>query len=161
MTQTSNQFSIREASLEDLEQITELFRETVLQINSKDYSDKQVQTWASRADNTNKWRDRIRHQYFIVAEQEGQIIGFGSITKEAYLDTIFVHKDHQHEGVGTEILHQLLEHARNSGKAEIYTEASLTARPFLEKHGFRTKKPQQKVRDGVVFVNFAMIKALE
>jgi len=147
--------------MDDMEQITNLFRETILHINSKDYSDLQVQKWASRADNSNKWRDRIRHQYFLVAEKDDQIIGFGSINKEAYLDTLFVHKDYQKEGVGSAILQVLLAHTRNTGKPEVYTEASLTARPFLEKHGFRTKRPQQKVRDGVVFVNFAMIKALQ
>ncbi len=147
--------------MDDMEQITDVFRETILHINSKDYSDVQVQKWASRADNTNKWRDRIRHQYFIVAEKKEQIIGFGSINKEAYLDTLFVHKDYQKEGIGSAILHELLDEARNTGKFEVYTEASLTARPFLQKHGFRTKRPQQKVRDGVVFVNFAMIKALQ
>lgn len=147
--------------MDDLDQITHLFRETILHINSKDYSELQVQKWASRADNINKWRDRIRHQYFVLAEKKDQIIGFGSINSDAYLDTLFVHKDYQKEGVGSAILQELLDHARNTGKPEVYTEASLTARPFLEKHGFRTKRPQQKVRDGVVFVNFAMIKALQ
>lgn len=161
MTQTSNSFNLREASLDDMDQITTLFKETILHINSKDYSEKQVQTWASRAENTNKWRDRIRHQYFVVAVSGDQIIGFGSINQDAYLDTIFVHKDHQHEGVGTALLQKMLEYAQSNGKAEVYTEASLTARAFLEKHGFRTQKPQQKFRDGVVFVNFAMVKALE
>jgi len=71
-----------------------------------------------------------------------------------------VHKDHQKEGIGSAILEKLLANAKENGKTEAFTEASLTARPFLEKHSFRTNRPQQKVRDGVVFVNFAMIRAL-
>jgi putative acetyltransferase len=153
-------FTIRKATHDDLDRITELFRETILHINSKDYSEKQVNTWASRADKLPKWHDRIRHQYFILAEREGTLLGFGSITSEAYLDTIFVHKDHQKEGIGSAILEKLLANAKENGKTEVFTEASLTARPFLEKHSFRTNRPQQKVRDGVVFVNFAMIRAL-
>lgn len=149
---------IRTATLEDQDKITKLFRETILQINSKDYSDEQVETWAARADHTSKWRDRIRHQYFIIAEREGEILGFGSINRDGYLDTIFVHKDHQHEGVGTALLDKLLVYSREQGRSEVFTEASLTARPFMEKHGFRTQKPQQKVIDGVVFVNFSMVK---
>jgi len=156
----ADKMHIRTATPEDQDKITKLFRDTVLQINSKDYSEKQVQTWAARAEDTNKWRDRIRHQYFIIAEKKGEILGFGSINRDGYLDTIFVHKDHQHEGVGTALLDKLLAYASEQGRSEVFTEASLTARPFLEKQGFRTKRPQQKVRDGVVFVNFAMIKTL-
>ena len=155
------QIKIRTATMDDLESVTSLFRETILRINSKDYSEKQVETWASRAEYTNKWRDRIRHQYFILAEKGQELLGFGSINRDGYLDTIFVHKDHQHEGVGALLLNKLLDNAREEGKTQVITEASLTARPFLEKHGFRTQRPQQKVLDGVVFVNFAMVRALD
>lgn len=157
----ADNMQIRTAKLEDQDKITSLFRETVLQINSKDYSETQVQTWASRAEHTNKWRDRIRHQYFIIAERGEEMLGFGSINRDGYLDTLFVSKDHQQEGIGTALLDRLLAYAREEGKSEVFTEASLTARPFLEKQGFRTKRPQQKVRDGVVFVNFAMVKAVD
>ena len=155
----SNSYQIRIATMDDLDQITQLFRETVLHINSKDYSDKQVETWASRSENLNKWRDRIRHQYFVIAVEGQDILGFASVTNEGYLDTIFVHKDHQGEGIGTKLLDKVLSFVEEKGKSEVFTEASLTARPFLEKHGFRTNRPQQKVRDGVVFVNFGMIKS--
>jgi len=157
----SPDLNIRRATLEDLNSITTLFRETILHINSKDYRPEQVQTWAAGAENLPKWQDRIRYQHFLLAERGDKLRGFASVTSDAYLDTLYVHKDHQKEGVGTSLLQEVIKYAKERGRSEIYTDASLTARPFLEKHGFRTTRPQQKVRDGIVFVNYAMVYSIK
>jgi len=42
---------------------------------------------------------------------------------------------HQHHGAGTILLQEILSEADNAG-VEVYLEATDTARPFYEKHGF-------------------------
>ncbi|MFC6235817.1 GNAT family N-acetyltransferase, partial [Leucobacter soli] len=50
--------------------------------------------------------------------------------------------------------------ARTSGVAELYTDASITARPFFERRGFRVEREQRQVRSGAELVNFRMRKRL-
>ncbi|MDF9795690.1 putative acetyltransferase [Catalinimonas alkaloidigena] len=152
---------VRPATPDEQEVVTSLFRDTILNISTQDYSEKQVNAWAARYEKTHRWSDRIKHQYFIVAEHNKQVIGFGSATSDGYIDTLFVHKDHQGVGAGTTILLQLLDYITQQGRNEAHLDASITARSFFEKHGFRMIKPQQKVIDGVVFVNFMMVKNIE
>ena len=41
---------------------------------------------------------------------------------------------------------------------EIKTDASITARPFFEKRGYRVKKEQEVERCGILLRNFRMVK---
>ncbi|MFP4091302.1 MAG: N-acetyltransferase family protein [Cyclobacteriaceae bacterium] len=152
--------SIRRASLDDLQEVTELFRDTILHIGKSEYSEKQINAWAERYTLTNRWQDRIRHQYFLIAEFEDEIVGFGSITSDAHIDTLYVHKDYQQEGIGSTLLQAMIDHARELGHGDVYADVALTGRSFFKKQGFRMLKPVQQVLEGVVFVNFIMTKKI-
>ncbi|MEO8773773.1 MAG: GNAT family N-acetyltransferase, partial [Gelidibacter sp.] len=86
---------IRQATLADLPEITSIFRDTIRAVNSKDYSEKQIEVWSSGADDLEAWTDRIENLYFLVAEFKNQIAGFSYLKDGFYLDAIFVHKDFQ------------------------------------------------------------------
>ena len=92
--------NIRQATLEDIPYITSIFRDTIVYINSRDYSEKQIKVWSSGANDIEKWEERIENAYFIVAENRDTIVGFAYLTKGYYFDGLFVHKDYQHKGVG-------------------------------------------------------------
>jgi putative acetyltransferase len=150
--------NIRSARQEDLKAITQLFRETVLHV--KEYTEQQVTTWAKRHEETARWEDRLRRQHFLLAESEDELVGFGSITADGYLDTLFVDRNFQRKGVASTLVDKLLEYARQHKVEIVHSEVSLTAKPFFEKYGFRVLRPQQVVLDDVVFVNYFMtIKA--
>lgn len=146
--------NIRPATPDDLEAVTKLFRQTVLHV--KEYTEQQVNTWAARHEDTARWQDRIRRQHFLLAENKDKLVGFGSITADGYLDTLFVDKKLQRRGVASAIVQRLLDYARQHKVIVVHSEVSLTAKPFFEKYGFRVIKPQQVVLDGVVFVNYIM-----
>ena len=55
-------FEIRQATIDDIPEITSLFRNTIININSRDYSDKQIKVWASGADDIEKWEKRINNE---------------------------------------------------------------------------------------------------
>ena len=58
------------------------------------------------------------------------------------------------------MLARLEESAAGQGCRRIYTEASITARPFFERWGYQVVKPQEKPLRGQVFINFVMEKIL-
>ncbi|WPP51609.1 GNAT family N-acetyltransferase [Catalinimonas niigatensis] len=153
MTKTTD-IHLRSATPEDLPAVTDLFRKTVLHV--KEYTKEQVNTWALSNKDNARWQDRIRRQHFLLAESKGKLVGFGSITADGYLDTLFVDKKFQRKGVATTIMQELLGYARKHRVEIVHSEVSLTAKPFFEKYGFRVIKPQQVVLEGVVFVNYVM-----
>ncbi len=150
--------NIREAISDDLGEILDLFRNTIREVNKEDYSSEQLKAWAAGADDRKRWLYRIRQHYFLVAEKKGAIVGFASITREGYLDTMFVHKDHQGEGVAKALLEEIMEFAMHRNLTSITTDASVTARPFFEKHGFTVIAKQSVNRKGITLTNFKMYK---
>ena len=149
---------IRQAELDDLDAITQLFKETILHINIKDYSQSQVEVWSSGADNTEKWKQRIEQQYFMLAEIENQVVGFASISPDGYLDVFYVHKDFQRQGIAKALLKEIEKQAEFQKNKEITSEVSITALPFFEKNAFKVVKEQRKELEGTIFRNFLMVK---
>lgn len=131
---------IRRAEPEETDQIRTLFFDTVTNINCKDYDDEQISVWASAYNDIKKWSSKIQEQYFIVAEEENKITGFGSITSDGYLDYMYVHKDHQGQGIATGLLNNLEQNAFEHDVKEIRAEVSITARPFFKSKGFEISR---------------------
>lgn len=91
----------------------------------------------------------------MLAVNDDMIIGFGDIDNTGFLDRLFVHKDYQGKGIATAICNQW-EHAV---KGDITAHASITAKPFFEKRGYKIIKEQQVERQGVFLTNLCMKKS--
>ncbi len=63
-------------------------------------------------------------------------------------------------GVGSLLYAAVEGRARSLGLARISTEASITARPFFGRHGFRVLRRNTVRRQGTALTNFSMQKAL-
>ena len=63
-------------------------------------------------------------------------------------------------GVGQGLYEAVEREARALGLRRIFTEASITARPFFERRGFRVVRERTVVVRGVSMTNFAMEKPL-
>lgn len=101
-----------------------------------------------------KWNRSLQEHYSIVAIENEVIVGFGDIDKTGCLDRLFVHSDYQGKGIATAICNRL-EQAVQGG---ITTYASITAKPFFEKRGYRVVKEQHVERQGIFLTNFYMEK---
>ena len=125
-------FTIRQAQQSEAVELKELFQNTVLAINRRDYSQAEVEDWASCGENLSAIEDMIKTHYFIVAvHQQSRIVGFSSITPQGYLHSMFVHKDFQGTGIATLLLEEIERHAIAAGIMRITSEVSLTTYPFL------------------------------
>jgi len=145
---------IREYQSLDCEVLAELFYNTVHTINVKDYTKEQLDVWATGSVDLEKWNQSFEEHYSLVAVDNEVIIGFGDIDKAGYLDRLFVHSDYQRKGIASAICNQLEQAVQGS----IVTHASITARPFFEKKGYRVIKKQQVERQGIFLTNFIMEK---
>src|ERR1700748_3102766 len=127
---------MRLATLNDLDAITHLFRDTVSTVNLKDYSAAQVAAWAGRWTNTPGWTDKVTNQHFLVAEENGEITGFSSLTDKGDVDMLYIHRNHQGKGVAKLLLAEIERVANSKKFRTITTDASITARPVFERFGF-------------------------
>ena len=137
----------------DCREITELFYHTVHSVNARDYTERQLNVWATGEVDLENWNRTLLEHYSVVAVEEGRIIGFGDIDKSGYLDRLYVHKDYQGRGVASGIC-DVLEAAVSGKKLSVH--ASITARPFFEKRGYKVVKEQQAERQGVFLTNYVM-----
>ena len=133
---------IREATLEDLPEITALFRNTIRTVNSKHYNEKQIEVWSSGADDFDTWTERINKHYFLVAEIDNTIVGFSYLTTGYYLDGLFVHNDYQRKTIASKLLRIMESRVAINGFDIIKSDVSITALPFFDSHFYEVEKKQ-------------------
>ena len=150
---------IDDATQDELKEIQQLFFDTVTYMCKKDYTAEQIKAWSSSINNKDKWTEKIITQYFLTAKVGTQIVGFGSLENNDYLDFLYVHKDFQGKGIAKKLLMYLEKKAEINRKDKITSDVSLTAKPFFEKNGYKAVKEQTNKIGNVVVPNFKMIKS--
>lgn len=145
---------------EDADQIAKLFHDTVREVNLRDYSIAQVQAWSPDDLYFRDWATVCAQRFTYVAESEGQILGFGELEADGHIDCFYCHKDYQRRGVGRSIYQAIESKARELNVDRLFTEASITARPFFQSLGFTVIAAQEVSCRGKPFINYRMEKLL-
>lgn len=135
--------------------LAELFYNTVHLVNAKDYTKEQLNVWATGSIDLKEWNKSFLEHFTVVAVEDNIIVGFGDMSNNGYLDRLFVHKDYQNKGITTAICDEL---EKSVDTDKISTHASITAKPFFEKRGYKVIKEQQVERKGIVLTNYVMEK---
>lgn len=145
---------IRKYVKDDLEKIINIFRDTVHKVNIKDYTKEQVVAWAHDSIDKRMWHKTLSEHYTFVAVNGDVILGFGDIADSGYLDRLYVHHDYLRQGVATLLCTKL--ESMIDADLTIMTHASITAKPFFEKRGYKVVKEQIVERDGIFLKNYIM-----
>lgn len=146
---------IRKYLPSDCEETAELFYQTVHTVNAGDYTKEQLDAWASGRIDPAEWNQSFLEHITVVAVEQGRIVGFGDMDSSGYLDRLYVHKDFQSQGIASAICDEL---EQAVDVEEIVTHASITAKGFFERRGYRVVKEQRVVRSGVYLTNYRMVK---
>ena len=157
----TSRLPIRRLTAQDIPEMRELFRATVLAVNSKDYTKEEVADWASCGNSVEHWKELLtKNDYVGVLDGKGNIIGFSSMNTDGYLHSMFVHKDWQGKGVATLLLSEVEKIALGYEVHKISVEVSITARPFFEKRGYKVVKEQKARANRLWLTNYVMKKTL-
>lgn len=158
---------IRSYTPEDTYQIIELFYNTVHEVNIKDYTEAQVNAWAPKATDNQQWQNSLEHwenslsrKITYIAEQEGRILGFAELEDNGHIDRFYCHKDFQGQGIGACLYNTIESKARSLKLNRLFVEASITAKPFFERQGFKAIAKQEVSLRGATLANFRMHKHL-
>ncbi len=144
---------------DDLNATIVLFLRSIREIAARNYSNAQTNAWAQV--DRKQWALRRVNSPTWVAVIDETIAGFADLEPDGHIDMMYVHPDYQHRGVARALLRQIEEAAHNQGILRIFTEASITARPFFEKHGFRIITQQVVEVRGQELMNYPMDKSLK
>lgn len=147
---------LRPAVLADLQEMQDLFVETIKSTCSGDYRQEQLSAWADGVKNRSRWEHLLVNEYHVVAEAAYRIVGYGALDRGQYVDFLYVHKDYLREGIATRIYRALANESRRLGHARMTADVSITARPFFERQGFKVVRENIRQIAGVEIINFHM-----
>lgn len=142
-----------------LDEMMQLFYDTVHTVNAADYTEDQLNGWAPLHSDKRFWQQRLKKNVCKVAFVNNKIVGFTEMA-DRHVDTMYVHKDFQRQKIAASLIDELLEIAEQKNYSVLTTEASITARPFFEAFGFRVTRVKKKLYNGKDFTNFKMTKNL-
>lgn len=144
---------------DDTPHVKRVFKDAVLNIGMHSYSEKQVHTWATFADDP-EFDDQLKQGITIVAEQQDEVVGFGQLHPLNHIALLYVDSHHANKRIGSALIKRLERHAEDSGMKAISVEASKIARPFFEKQGYSVLEKEVIHRNGVEFERYLMHKRI-
>jgi len=140
-----------------LKEVVNLFIDTVHNINKKDYTKEQLNAWANKSIDLKAWKNRLKTSNTYLCMLEDEIVGF-YIYEDDYIDCFYVHHEYQGLKIGRFMIEQIFKNADNHGIKLLRVDASITAKSFFEKFGFKEVKENHIKRENQTLINYSMIK---
>lgn len=136
----------RWASAADADVLADIMFDAVRRGESR-YSEQQRAAWVPARRSGEDWIARLQSQDIIVAEQDGEAVGFASLAEGGYVDFAYIRPEAQHTGLFRQLLSRIVERAVEKREPLLWTHASLMAEPAFAKLGFTIRK-RERVRIG-------------
>ncbi|EJR0224158.1 MULTISPECIES: GNAT family N-acetyltransferase [Raoultella] len=137
---------------DDFTALGAIFLRAVQETASHDYSPRQIAAWA-QIDEA-RWRHKMRDSRVLVAVIDPLPVGFISAV-DRYIDLLFVAPEYGRRGIASALLQELFAQMPHGS---LTVDASITAKPFFARHGFRGEEEQQVAVRGETFINYRMEK---
>jgi putative acetyltransferase len=138
-----------------------IFRASIEEIASEDYSEAQCEAWAERADDAEAFGKGLAGILTLLATEDGEIAGFASLKGESHIEMLFVDPEQARRGVATQLLEALTTLARARGAKELTSDVSDTAKPLFDKLGFQGLRRNLVNKGDEWLGNTSMRKTLE
>lgn len=149
---------IRNYQYQDLEQIIELFNNSIRNVCKNDYNQAQINVWAKTPEtiDRNVWHQTFSQSNSWVVELDNKIVGFINIYNNGYLDKLYV--DHKHQRCGIATL--LCDQAENIPTSQVNSDVSKTALPFFTNRGYKVQSEETKIINHVPILRYKMQKKI-
>lgn len=151
--------SIRIAAEDDLPSLAMLYTDAVRTTGPSAYSTQQVESWAATVDDADRFRDFILRPTTYVAVEDDQPVGFAGIEDDGHVTSVYLRGDRQRRGIGAQLMHVILDHARQANIDRLYAEASEFSLPLFLKIGFESIGTEKVERNGSIFLRHLVERA--
>ncbi len=149
------------------QQLAELTGAAIRGVGSEKYSPSQVDAWAARHPNADRFLERHAKgdMITVAVDETGLAVAYSLIEPDGHFDMLYCHPDHTRRGLADRLLSAAEQTARSMGLKRQYTEASELARPTFERAGYSVTHRRDFTieHDGkdVSIHNYAMEKLLD
>lgn len=144
----------------DTSLLVEIFRASIEELAAEDYSDAQLEAWASAADDEAAFAKRLGEQLTLIATLAGSPVGFASLKGNDTIDMLYVHPAAVGQGAASMLVDALEKLAGARGAAKLTVEASDTAQYFFQKRGYVPQQRNSVSRGDEWLANTTMQKPL-
>lgn len=144
----------------DTSLLVEIFRASIEELAAEDYSDAQLEAWASAADDEAAFGKRLGEQLTLIATLAGSPVGFASLKGNDTIDMLYVHPAAAGQGVASMLVDALEKLAGARGAGKLTVEASDTAEHFFQKRGYVPQQRNSVSRGDEWLANTTMQKPL-
>ena len=139
----------------DLGQVIGVYCAAIHTLAAPFYTPEELSAWAPQHMDADKWRQRLGSVHAIVAEEDGTIAGFLTYDLTGHIDMLFIRL-----GLATRLYLDAEAELRKAPISTVFTEASLAARPFFERHGFQVDVEEFSECRGQKLHRFRMSKKI-
>ena len=153
-------FAIRPFFAADVDTARALFRASIEELAAGHYDAEERAAWMSFADNRDAFAARFFNQHAMVAERDGELVGFAT-RDGAMIDLLYVSPKAARQGIATALVAALEREAEKESIAELSADASLAARAFFAARGYGAVRDNERERAGVKLRNTTMTKPLQ
>ncbi len=129
-------YALRPALPADFVDLGILFQASIEELASDAYSDEQRALWGAKADDEKAWAKHLSGCLVLIAEEDGEPVGFAAMRDNAIIENVHVHPDMAFMGVGRQLLDALERLAMARGAKKLSVAATDNALPFFERLGF-------------------------
>lgn len=124
------------------------------------YSLEQRKAWAGEEPDFDGWHNRFKNLAGFVAEISGRMVGFMTLDDNGYIDLAFVSPESMGLGVGRKLYGVLETEAIAREIGALSTNASVPAKSFFQRMGWRVEREQNVAVRGESLTNYKMSKQL-
>jgi len=131
----------------------------IRQTEGAEYSTAQVEAWL-RGMQADRFRRMLTETTAFGAFEDEELLGFATLIEPAELDFLYVDPTAWRRGVARALVEEVERSALAAGSDEVRVDASLLARPALERLGYEVVSEYRKQVHGEAFDNAWLSKAL-
>ncbi|MCM3164811.1 GNAT family N-acetyltransferase [Metabacillus litoralis] len=155
--------AIRKMNEGDIEQVQHVARSSWRTTYNGIIPDSTQENFVATAYSSEMLFKRLNETLFLVAEEEGEIIGFANFTplkdeRKVELGAIYLYEDYQGKGIGTDLLNAGIQHLNDVKKIYVNVEKeNLAGVNFYKSKGFIIETEYEDLFDGHVLQTVRMV----
>src|SRR5258708_8399205 len=120
--------------------LAEIFRASIAELTTDDYSEAQQAAWMASAGDEAAFGARLAGELTLVATIDGAAVGFAALKGADVIDMLYVHPAVAGQGVGAQLCDALEKLAAARGATKLSADVSDTALGFFTRPGFAPQR---------------------
>ncbi|MEH6464994.1 MAG: GNAT family N-acetyltransferase [Shewanella psychromarinicola] len=157
-------YQIVDFSASNATQISQLYHCAVQGIIHPRYPKLKLNAWSSAPRSAKFWQLRYKRNKAWLALDNQHVIGFISVEThfkyQGYIDCLYVHPNHQHQGIASALCSHLQHWAIQQQYSNLSVDASCLSKPLFETMGFILQHTSYQQKRGQTFSGFYMKKTI-